>query len=169
MSSKIEIHPVNTEEDYENALANIEKLWGSKIGTRNGEKLDVLTTLVEKYEEENYPLAPPDPIDAIIFRMEQRGMSRANLGDLIGSRSRATEVLNKERRLTLGMIRVLHKALQIPAESLIQDYSLKNRKSALKDRKVMRDTLEKRTPLLKAVKKPSANKSKASKAQKKRK
>ena len=95
-----EIKPIRTNADYEAALAEVERLWGAKSGTPNGDRLDVLATLIEAYEDRQYPLDPPDPIEAIKFRMEQQGLTRRDLEVLIGTRSRITEVLS--RKLLLG-------------------------------------------------------------------
>ena len=97
----------------------IEGLWGAKNDTPEGDDIDLLVTLVESYEMKSYPIAPPDPIDAIKFRMEQMGMTKADMVKYLGSQSRVSEVLNRKRGLTLGMIRSLYKGLKIPAELLI--------------------------------------------------
>ncbi len=117
----MKIQPIRTEADYDRALANIERLWGARQGTPNGDRLDVLLVLVEDYESKHHPIAPPDPIDAIKFRMGQMNLSRKDLEPLIGSRGRVTEVINRKRPLSLTMIRKLHAGLRIPLESLIQD------------------------------------------------
>ena len=100
-------------------MSEIELPWGSKPDTLKGDKLDVLITLVEAYELDKYPIDPPDPVDAIKFRMEQSGLSRKNLEPFIGSRGRVSEVLNRKRALSINMIRELHENLQIPLESLV--------------------------------------------------
>jgi HTH-type transcriptional regulator/antitoxin HigA len=115
-----EIKPIRTDADYEAALAEVERLWGAKSGTPNGDRLDVLATLIEAYEDRQYPLDPPDPIEAIKFRMEQQGLTRRDLEVLIGTRSRITEVLSRKRALSIAMIRRLHEKLGISAEVLIQ-------------------------------------------------
>jgi HTH-type transcriptional regulator / antitoxin HigA len=115
----MDIHPIKTENDYENSLQEIEKLWGSPTNTPDGEKLDVLLILVEDYEEKHYPIDLPDPIEAIKFRMEQSGLSRKDLEPLLGSRGRVSEILSKKRDLSLNMIRKLHNDLHIPLESLV--------------------------------------------------
>jgi HTH-type transcriptional regulator/antitoxin HigA len=115
-----EIKPIRTNADYEAALAEVERLWGAKSGTPNGDRLDVLATLIEAYEDRQYPLDPPDPIEAIKFRMEQQGLTRRDLEVLIGTRSRITEVLSRKRALSIAMIRRLHEKLGISAEVLIQ-------------------------------------------------
>jgi HTH-type transcriptional regulator/antitoxin HigA len=115
----MDIRPLKTEADYNDALAKIEQLWGAEVNTPAGDTLDVLLTLVEAYENVHYPIAPPDPIEAIKFRMEQMGLSRKDLEPYIGKRGRVAEVLNRQRRLSLSMIRRLHAHLHIPLESLI--------------------------------------------------
>lgn len=115
-----EIKPIRTEADYEAALSEVERLWGAKSGTPKGDRLDVLATLIEVYEEQHYPIDPPDPIEAIKFRMEQQGLTRKDLEGLIGSRARVAEVMAGKRGLSITMIRRLHTKLGIPAEVLIQ-------------------------------------------------
>jgi HTH-type transcriptional regulator/antitoxin HigA len=115
-----ELKPIRTEADYENALFEVENLWGAKSGTPKGDRLDVLATLIDSYEAEHYPMEPPDPVEAIKFRMEQQGLSRKDLEPLIGTRTRVAEVLNRKRSLSIGMIRRLHDRLGISAEVLIR-------------------------------------------------
>ena len=115
-----EVRPIRTKLDYEAALKEVKRLWGAKMGTRAGDQLDVLATLIDAYEAEHYPMDPPDPIEAIKFRMEQRGLTRKDLEPLIGTRTRVAEVLNRKRNLSITMIRRLHKALGISAEVLIR-------------------------------------------------
>jgi HTH-type transcriptional regulator / antitoxin HigA len=115
-----EIKPIRTEADYEAALSEVERLWGAKSGTPKGDRLDVLATLVEVYEERRYPIDPPDPIETIKFRMEQQGLTRKNLEAMIGTRTRIAEVLSRKRALSIAMIRRLHETLGIPAEVLIR-------------------------------------------------
>jgi len=114
------IKPIRTKADYEDALAEVEALWGAKAGTPKGDRLDVLATLIDVYEAEHYPMDPPDPIEAIKFRMEQQGLTRKDLEPLIGTRTRVAEVLNGKRSLSIGMIRRLHDRLGISAEVLIR-------------------------------------------------
>jgi len=115
------IRPVKTDQDYDTALNRIEDLWGAKPGTCEGDELEVLLTLVTAYENENHPVPPPSPIEAIRFVMDQKGLKQADLIPYIGSRPRVSEVLNGKRHLTVKMIRSLHSKLGIPAEILIQD------------------------------------------------
>ena len=113
---KNNIKPLRTKKDYEAALKDVERLWGAKSGTPDGDRLDVLATLIESYEDVHYPMDPLDPIDAIKFRMEQQGLSRKDLG----TRTRVAEVLNRRRGLSIEMIRRLHESLGISAEVLIR-------------------------------------------------
>jgi HTH-type transcriptional regulator/antitoxin HigA len=115
-----ELKPIRSNADYKRALAEIERLWGAKSGTPAGDRLDVLATLIDAYEAEHYPMGPPDPIEAIKFRMEQQGLTRKDLEPLIGTRTRVAEVLNRRRSLSIAMIRRLHERLGIPAEVLIR-------------------------------------------------
>jgi HTH-type transcriptional regulator/antitoxin HigA len=117
---KNEIKPIRTKRHHEAALAEVERLWGSKLGTPAGDRLDVLATLIEAYETAHLPMDPPDPIEAIKFRMEQQGLSRRDLESLIGTRTRVAEILNGRRNLSISMIRRLHKTLGISAEVLIR-------------------------------------------------
>jgi HTH-type transcriptional regulator / antitoxin HigA len=113
------IKPIKTERDYQNTLREIEKLWDAKPNTAAGDRLDGLVTLVEAYEQKRYHIAPPDPVEAIKFRMDQLGLKASDLAKILGGRNRASEVLNKKRNLTVQMMRSLHKNLSIPAESLL--------------------------------------------------
>ena len=115
----MDIRPIKTERDYHAAINRIEELWGVKIDTPEGDEFDLLVTLVESYEMKHYPIAPPDPIDAIKFRMEQMELTNADMVQYLGSQSRVSEILNKHRSLTLGMIKSLYKGLKIPAEILL--------------------------------------------------
>jgi HTH-type transcriptional regulator/antitoxin HigA len=117
---KNDVKPIRTKRDYEAALAEMERLWGAKSGTPAGDRLDVLATLIDAYEAVHYPMDPPDPIEAIKFRMEQQGLTRRDLEPLIGTRTRVAEVLNRRRSLSIAMIRRLHHALGISAEVLIR-------------------------------------------------
>ncbi|HVZ50489.1 MAG TPA: helix-turn-helix domain-containing protein [Pseudolabrys sp.] len=115
-----ELKPIRTKRDYKAAMAEVERLWGAKSGTPDGDRLDVLVTLIEAYEAHHFPIDPPDPIEAIRFRMEQQGLTRKDLEPLIGSRARVAEVMNRKRSLSIEMIRRLHDALGISAEVLIR-------------------------------------------------
>ena len=118
------VRPIRTESDHQAALAEIATLMDAGMGTPEGDRLDVLATLVEAYEAAHIPIAPPDPIEAIRFMMEQKRLSRRDLEQAIGSRARVAEVLNHRRALTLPMIRALNRLLDIPADVLIQPYPL---------------------------------------------
>ena len=110
---------IKTEADYNAALARLEKLFDVKPGSKNFDEAELLMTLVELYEEQHYKIEAPDPIEAIKFRMEQMGMKRVDLAQYLGSRGRVSEILNRQRSLTLAMIKKLHKEFGIPAESLL--------------------------------------------------
>lgn len=120
----MQIKPIKTEENNREALARIEQLWDAAPGTPEGDELEVLTTLVEAFEEAHYPIDVPDPIEAIRFRMEQQGLEDKDLVPYLGQRSRVTEVLNRQRGLSIAMIRKLNEGLSIPLESLIREYQL---------------------------------------------
>lgn len=115
----MDIRPIKTEQNYTTALSRIDELWGAKMDTPQGDELDLIITLVESYEMKHYPIAPPDPIDAIKFRMEQMGITNLDMVQYLGSQSRVSEILNKKRKLTLTMIKALYRGLKIPAEILL--------------------------------------------------
>ena len=115
-----DLKPIRSEADYEEALSEVGRLWGAKGGTPAGDRLDILATLIDVYETEHYPIDPPDPIEAIKFRMEQQGLTRKDLEPIIGTRTRVAEILNRKRSLSIAMIRRLHDQLGISAEILIQ-------------------------------------------------
>ena len=121
-----DLKPIRSRRDYEAALDEVGRLWGARAGTRDGDRLDVLATLIDAYEAEHYPMDPPDPIEAIKFRMEQQGLTRRDLEEIIGTRTRIAEILNRKRGLSIAMIRRLHARLGISAEVLIRP----SRKSA---------------------------------------
>lgn len=114
------IKPIKTETDHEAALHEIERLWGAAKGTSDGDRLEVLTTLVEAYEQAHFPIGASDPIEAIKFRLEQQGADHKALIGVIGNRNRVYEVMRRDRTLSLAMIRRLNRALRIPAEVLIR-------------------------------------------------
>ncbi len=120
----MEIRPLRTEADYQAALEEIERLFGAAPDTPEGDRLEVLVTLVEAYEARHYSIPAPDPVEAIKYYMESRGLTRSDLEPYIGSRARVAEVLNRRRPLSLGMIRRLHTGLGIPAEVLVQPYAV---------------------------------------------
>jgi HTH-type transcriptional regulator/antitoxin HigA len=116
------IKPIKTKKDYERAMVRLEVIFDAKPGTSDGDELEVLGILIDNFEQQHYPIEYPDPIEAIKFRMEQLGYNQSDLAKLVGLKSRASEILNKKRKLSLGMIRSLHSALKIPTEVLIQNY-----------------------------------------------
>jgi HTH-type transcriptional regulator / antitoxin HigA len=120
------IKPIKSERDYRRAMKEIDSLMDARANTPEGDRLDLLVTLAEAWEEKNYPIEVPNPVEAIRFAMEQRGLTRRDLEPLIGSRARVAEVLNRKRALTLPMIRRLHSGLGIPAEVLIRDDTLRH-------------------------------------------
>ncbi|MEQ1523080.1 MAG: helix-turn-helix domain-containing protein [Aestuariivirga sp.] len=115
-----DIKPIRTSKDHANAMKEVESLWGAKGGTPKGDRLDVLATLIDAWEAIHYPMDPPDPIEAIKFRMEQQGLTRKDLEGIIGTRARIAEVLSGKRELSIAMIRRLNTKLNIPAEILIR-------------------------------------------------
>ena len=115
----MKIHPVRTEEDYKKALLRIDGLMDATPNTKAGDELDVLATLVEAYERDHFAMNSPDPVEAILFRMEQMGLNRKALEQFLGGRSRVSEVLNRKRSLSMSQIRKLHDGLKIPLENLV--------------------------------------------------
>ena len=115
-----DVKPIHTAADHRAALKEVERLWGSKSGTPDGDRLDVLATLIDAYEAQHEPIDKPDPIEAIRFRMEQQGLTRKDLEPMLGTRMRVSEVLNGKRALSIAMIRRLHAGLGIAAEVLIR-------------------------------------------------
>ncbi len=128
----MEIRPIRSEADHDEALRKIESLWGSPEGTPKGDRLEVLLTLVEAYEHAHHPIDAPDPIEAIRFRLEQQGADRRALIGIIGNRTRVYEVMRGDRALSLAMIRRLHERLGIPAEVLIRPVVKRRRKKAVR-------------------------------------
>ncbi|OGF26662.1 hypothetical protein A2477_04155 [Candidatus Falkowbacteria bacterium RIFOXYC2_FULL_47_12] len=112
------IQPIKTPKDHKEALKKVEKLWDAKPDTKAGDELEVLTTLIEKYEADTYNILPPDPVEAIKFRMEQMNVTQTDIARLIGA-NRISEVLNRKRKLSLNMIKVFHTHLNIPVDSLV--------------------------------------------------
>ncbi len=115
-----ELKPIRNEADHEAALSEAERLWGAESGSPDGDRLDVLATLIDVYEAKHYPIDPPDAVEAIRFRMEQQGLTRKDLEPMIGPRNRVADVLNRKRGLSIEMIRQLHDRLGISAEVLIR-------------------------------------------------
>jgi HTH-type transcriptional regulator/antitoxin HigA len=120
--SDMEIKAIKTEKDYDKALDRLKSIFQADTDTPDGDKAEVLSILIEKYEDENYPIGMPDPIEAIKFRMEQMGMKQKDLAEVVGFTSRVSEILNRKRKLTLSMIRKLSATLKIPTEVLVQEY-----------------------------------------------
>lgn len=119
---RMNIKPIRTKKDYEQALARLEVIFDSKKGTDKGDELEILGMLIENYENEKFPIGFPDPVEAIKFRMEQLGYNQNDLANVVGLKSRASEILNRKRKLSLEMIRQIHDRLNIPTEVLIQAY-----------------------------------------------
>jgi HTH-type transcriptional regulator/antitoxin HigA len=113
------LKPIKNKTQLNRALKRIDEIWGAKQNTEKGDELDILMLLVEKYEEEHYPIPPSDPVEAIKFLMEQKALTRKDLEPYLGTRARVSEVLNKKRNLTLPMIKKLHNGLNIPYDCLI--------------------------------------------------
>ncbi len=122
----MEIKPIRTEQDYQDALQEIERIFDAQPNTPEGDRLDILVTLVEKYEQERYPIDAPDPVVALEYFMESRGLSRADLEAYIGGSGRISEILSYKRPLTLRMIRKLHYELGVPAEALLREVPRKS-------------------------------------------
>lgn len=116
------IKPIKTKKDYQQALERLELIFDAKKNSKEGNELEILSILIEKYEDEHFPVGFPDPIEAIKFRMEQLGYNQTDLARVVGLKSRASEILNKKRKLTIEMIRLIHNTLKIPTEVLIQAY-----------------------------------------------
>ncbi|QXH63258.1 helix-turn-helix domain-containing protein [Pseudomonas azerbaijanorientalis] len=115
----MDIKPIRNQEDLTAAFVRVEQLWGAEMGSPEGDELEILALLIEKYEDEHYPMPPSDPIEAIKFRMDQQGLTPRDLEPFIGTSGRVSEVLNRKRKLSLSMIKRLHDGLRIPYESLL--------------------------------------------------
>lgn len=120
------IRPIRTKADHRVALKEVERLWDADLGTPDGDRVDVLVTLIEAYEAKHFPIPAPDPISAIEFMMEQKGLTRRDLEPAIGSRGRVSEIMTRKRPLTLPMVRTLSALLQIPTEVLAQPYEIRS-------------------------------------------
>lgn len=118
----MDVRVIKTEEDYNLSLKRLEEIFHAPIDSKEGDEAELLSILIEKYEDEFYPIEAPDPIEAIKFRMEQMGMTKKELAQIIGYKSRVSEIFNRKRKLTLNMIRNLHEKMNIPYESLITNY-----------------------------------------------
>ena len=121
----MQIRPIKTKADHRAALKEVERLMDAKPGTTAGDRLEVLTTLIDRYESDHEPIEPPDPIEALLYHMESRGLTRRDLEPYLGSRARVAEILNRRRSLTIDMIRKLHEGLGISADVLIRPYSVR--------------------------------------------
>jgi HTH-type transcriptional regulator / antitoxin HigA len=119
---RMNIKPIKTKKDYEQALSRLEVIFDAKKGTEKGDELEILGMLIDNYENEKFPISFPDPVEAIKFRMEQLGYNQTDLANVVGLKSRASEILNRKRKLSLEMIRQIHDSLNIPTEVLIQAY-----------------------------------------------
>jgi HTH-type transcriptional regulator/antitoxin HigA len=122
----MDIRPIKTKADHRTALKEVERLWNANPGTPDGDRVDVLVTLIEAYEAKHFPVPAPDPIAAVTFMMEQKGLTRRDLEPAIGSRGRVSEVLTRKRPLTLPMVRQLSALLDIPTEVLVQQYATRS-------------------------------------------
>jgi HTH-type transcriptional regulator/antitoxin HigA len=118
----MKLKPIKSEKEYKLALKRLEAIFDTEPGSKHGDEFELLSILIEKYEEDNHAIDLPDPIEAIKFRMEQLGMNQKELSQIVGYKSRVSEILNKKRKLTLKMIRNLKEKLSIPSDVLIQDY-----------------------------------------------
>lgn len=116
------ITPIRTPDDYKRALNRLERVFDAKLGSKEGDELEILGMLVDNYEKDHFPIPMPDPIEAIKFRMEQMGMKQKDLAEVIGLKSRVSEIMNRKRKLTLNMIRKLNDVLNIPTDVLVQEY-----------------------------------------------
>ena len=116
------IKPIRSEKDYQSALSRLEAIFDSQPGSKDGDELEILSILIERYEDDHFPIDLPDPIEAIKFRMEQMGYTQNDLARVVGLKSRASEILNKRRKLTLEMVRLIHAEFNIPTEVLVQSY-----------------------------------------------
>ncbi|HAH35758.1 MAG TPA: transcriptional regulator [Algoriphagus sp.] len=116
------IKPIKTETDYQKALIRLDEIFDAQKGSKKGDELEILSILVDQYEKENFPIDLPDPIEAIKFRMEQMDLRNKDLAEVVGNKSRVSEVLNRKRKLSLDMIRKLNTYLRIPTEVLVQEY-----------------------------------------------
>lgn len=123
----MKLKPIKTEKDYRNALERLEVIFDAKIDTKEGDEAEILSLLIENYENEHYPIEAPDPIEAIKIRMEELNMRQKDLVGIIGGKSRVSEILNRKKRLTVDMIRDLERILQISASVLVNNYQLEKK------------------------------------------
>jgi len=117
----MDIQPIHTEQDYQSALKRIEVIFDAPPGSKEGDELEILGILVDEYEKKRFPIETPKPVEAIKFRMDQLGLQQKDLANILGSKSRASEILSRKRSLSLRQIRILYKRLGIPAEVLLQE------------------------------------------------
>ena len=122
----MDIRPIKTKADYRAVLKEAERLWDADPGTPDGDRVDILTTLIEAYEAKHFPIPAPDPIAAVLFMMDQKGLTRRDLEPAVGGRGRVSEVLTRKRPLTLPMVRALSRLLDIPADVLVQPYETRS-------------------------------------------
>lgn len=122
----MELKPIKTEQDYRNGLKRLEVIFDAEINTKEGDEAEILSMLIENYENEHYPIEAPDPIEAIKIRMEELNMRQKDLIGIIGGKSRVSEILNRKKKLTVEMIRDLERILQISASVLVKNYQLSN-------------------------------------------
>jgi HTH-type transcriptional regulator / antitoxin HigA len=118
----MDLKVIKTEEDYQNALKRLEVIFDAQFGSEEGDELEILSILIDKYEKEHFPIEAPDPIQAIKFRMDELGMTTNDLSKVIGNKPSLADVLHRKQKLTLAMIRQLHSALRIPTHVLVQEY-----------------------------------------------
>ncbi|MEO6348360.1 MAG: transcriptional regulator [Aquaticitalea sp.] len=123
----MELRPIKTDKDYRNSLELLELIFDAPIDTKEGDQAEILSLLIENYENEHYPISPPDPIEAIKIRMEELNMRQKDLVGIIGGKSRVSEILNRKKRLTVDMIRDLERILQISASVLVNNYKLEQK------------------------------------------
>jgi len=123
----MKLKPIKSEKDYRTALQRLEVIFDAPIDTKEGDEAEILSLLIENYENEHYPIAPPDPIEAIKIRMEELNMRQKDLVGIIGGKSRVSEILNRKKRLTVDMIRDLERILQISASVLVNNYQLERK------------------------------------------
>ena len=116
------IKVIKSDEDYQHTLKRLEEIFEAPVDSPEGDEAEILTILIEKYEDEHFPIDSPDPIEAIKFRMEQMDMKKSDLAEIIGYKSRVSEIFNRKRKLTIEMIRKLHDKMKIPYENLLSDY-----------------------------------------------
>ncbi len=122
IQSNMSIKPIKTKKDYQEAMQRLEIIFDAKPGSKHGDELEILSILIDRYEQEHFPIDFPDPIEAIKFRMDQLNMKQKDLADVVGNKSRISEILNKKRKLTLDMIRKINETLAIPTEVLVREY-----------------------------------------------